>query len=748
MTLNHQELAMAGDILIVDDSPENLKFLKDTLTSKGYRVRPARSGDLALQSVQAKLPILILLDIRMPEMDGFEVCRRLKADETTKGIPIIFASALSETSEKIKGFELGAVDYVTKPLNTQEILMRVATHVSLFIAQQQLENKNRQLQLAELRYRTVADFTYNWETWIAPDGQWLYCSPSCKRITGYDVEDFIKRPRLFLDIVNPVDKASLIEHLRLVNATDCSHESCTLEYRLLRKDRREIWIEHICQAVYDDSGVYLGRRASSRDITEQKKAETILIQEKKRAEAANIAKSTFIATMSHELRTPLNAILGFSELMVRDEAVTEQQKETLNIINRSGAHLLSIINDVLDISKIESGRIELEVQAFDLIKFLQEIGEMINVRAIGKQLSFCLNIATEMPRFVKADCNKLRQILINLLGNAIKFTQHGTVTLHAHSQPLSNEMVMLTIEIIDSGIGISADKQKELFKPFVQLAQSSLEAEGTGLGLAISKSLVELMDGKISVSSQVNIGSTFTIELPVASTTVMDVTFEKEEYQTVKSLALNQPEWRLLVVDDNMDNRLLLATLLNAVGFQVREAENGQEAVCLFEQWHPHLIFMDMRMPTMDGYEATQKIRQLAKGDEVKIIALTASAFKEQHCHIINAGCDAVLHKPFHIPEIFTTLNKQLGVEFVYQKNTPVTTSLSTSKITAEMLSAVPLDLRQQLDNAALKLDIEEIEMVIAQIHAIEPEIANSLDMLAKGYQFEQIILLNSANIK
>ena len=464
------------------------------------------------------------------------------------------------------------------------------------------------------------------------------------------------------------------------------------------------------------------------------------------AEAANIAKSAFIATMSHELRTPLNAILGFSELMSMDSNATTSQKDTLAIINRSGAHLLNMINDVLDISKIEAGRLELEIQAFDLLKLIEDIGDMFSIRAQSKQLSFKVEIASNIQQYIKADSSKLRQILINLLGNAIKFTHDGGVILRVSTQPLAdNVLVLLVIDIVDSGSGIAADQQAELFKPFVQLTQENSDVKGTGLGLAISKSLIKLMGGGIHVSSILGVGSTFTIELrvPIASADNIVIT---EKTPPVKSIAPNQPQWRLLIVDDNFDNRLLLVRLLTSVGFEVREAENGQQAVNIFEQWQPHLIWMDMRMPVMDGYQATSKIRQLKGGDAVKIIALTASAFIDQHDSIINAGCDAVLHKPFHAPEIFAMLTKQLGVKFIYDDR-PSTVTLPTVKVTAQMLSTLPVALQQQLYEAALNLDIEETDAVLSQIRQLVPDIANDLQKLAENYQFEQIVhLIRIAN--
>lgn len=462
------------------------------------------------------------------------------------------------------------------------------------------------------------------------------------------------------------------------------------------------------------------------------------------AEAANKAKSVFLANMSHELRTPLNAILGFSELMSLDATATEKQKETLNIINRSGAHLLNMINDVLDISKIEAGRFELENRPCDLTKLLNDIGVMINIRAVDKQLNFWLEISSDMPEFVLLDDGKLRQVLINLLSNAVKFTTKGEIFLRVNAKPLSDDMTTLIIEVIDTGIGIPADKQHELFKPFVQLVQNNSEIKGTGLGLAISKSLVTLMEGQISVTSIFGEGSNFKVELPVTLSNASAIEVE-QDWQQVKQLAPDQQEWRLLVADDNADNRLLLTTMLTDIGFQVREAQNGQEAIAIFEQWQPHLIWMDMRMPVMNGYEATAKIRQMQGGEKIKIIALTASAFREQHAQIINAGCDAVLHKPIHVSEIFAALVKHLDVKFICPVQTPVKEVPKLDLATEMLLRLSPVSLKQ-LNDAALKLDLEELEQLTEQIRVTLPELATALSKLVQNYQFDQIIRLTQTH--
>ena len=341
----------------------------------------------------------------------------------------------------------------------------------------------------------------------------------------------------------------------------------------------------------------------------------------KEAQAANLAKSVFLANMSHELRTPLNAILGFSQLMSRDQKITSKQKESLDIINRSGEHLLNLINDVLEMSKIEAGKTTLNQELFDLHRLLQTIYEMFKIRADAKGLWFKFQLADNLPQCIVTDPRKLRQLLINLLSNAIKFTHQGGITLQAFtcSSGSFEHKIKLCFEVADTGKGIAPEELDKLFNPFVQTASGIQSQGGTGLGLAISHQFVELMNGKIKANSILGEGSVFAFDIQVE---LGDAA--KEEKATVSKrvqhLASGQANYRIVVVDDHQASCLALIQLLESVGLQPRAASNGQEAIALWQEWQPDLIWMDMRMPVMDGYEATRQIKQQSKFPQTVII--------------------------------------------------------------------------------------------------------------------------------
>jgi len=456
------------------------------------------------------------------------------------------------------------------------------------------------------------------------------------------------------------------------------------------------------------------------------------------AESASRAKSMFLASMSHELRTPLNAVLGFSEMLARDRSATEDQKQKLGIINRSGGHLLAMINDILDLSKIEAGKSELASEPFELPQLLEEVGAMIRARAESRGLSLAVAIAPNTARFVAADAGKLRQILINLLGNAVKFTREGGVTLRARTRTEEGR-TWLDLEVEDTGAGIPTEALETIFQPFVQA--HAADNQGTGLGLAITRSFVEMMGGRIAVTSALGRGSVFRLGLPLKLASAEAVTALDALAPNVIGLAEEQPERRILVVEDVSENRLLATGLLAQADFAVREAENGAQAVALFQRWRPDLILMDMRMPVMDGFEATRRIRALPGGATVKIVALTAGAFKEQRPAILAAGCDDILHKPVCVQEVFAMLARHLKVRYRYAPAEDVAGRIAPP-LGAEMLVPLPEALRQALRAAATELDIEGTGAVIERICGVDAPLAAGLQTLADDYRFSEILAL------
>ena len=465
-----------------------------------------------------------------------------------------------------------------------------------------------------------------------------------------------------------------------------------------------------------------------------------LIAMKEQAEQANRAKSVFLANMSHELRTPLNAVLGFAQLLKVAPEATGQQIESLNIITRSGEHLLNLINNILDISKIESGRVLLEESATDLSQVIQEMRSLMYVKAQEKGLDFTVEQSPDFPRYADVDSGKLRQVLINLIGNAIKFTQTGGVILHAGiSRWTSPQSVRIRFEVKDSGPGIRKEDQERLFQPFVQLADQPVRDAGTGLGLAICKQYVELMGGQLGVASEPGKGSVFFFEIPVETLPLEEMPVALGHGRVI-GLEEGQPRHRILIVEDHPENRLLLHKLLEPLGFDLREAVNGKEAVEIFEQWHPHLIWMDMRMPVMDGQEATRRIKLTETGKYTKVIALTAHALEDERREILAAGCDDFVRKPYRDWEIFDALAKHLGTRYRYSDVDSSAPGVTTWTLNADHFRELPRHLVDELLNAAQMLEGPRILDVIGHISDVDHELGENLRRMAENLQYKELL--------
>ncbi len=509
-------------------------------------------------------------------------------------------------------------------------------------------------------------------------------------------------------------------------------------------------------------GVVLGVLAVGRDITERQRHEAELrrykdhleeevqqrtadlVLARNAAEAANQAKSAFLANMSHELRTPLNAILGFSNLIRHDPLLPEAMRPQLDIINRSGEHLLTLINDVLDMAKIEAGRVQLQHVPFDLGGLVRDVIDMMQIRAQEKGLRLLIDQSSSFPRYIVGDEPRLRQVLINLLGNAVKFTQQGGVAIRLGT--LAQQPARLVIEVEDSGPGIAPEDQARIFQPFVQLGEQGIN-KGTGLGLAITQQFAQLMQGSISLDSQLGRGSVFRLELPLQTASEGDIARPANgpAHGTVLGLEAGQPTYRILVVEDQRDNQLLLSKLLQDAGFACQIADNGLEGVRLFQQWAPHFIWMDHRMPVMDGVEATRRIRQLPHGREVRIVAVTASALQEQRDELLAAGMDDFVRKPYRSSEIYDCMAKHLGVRYRYEASGAATPGSATHPpLTPATLAPLPAALRQQLQAALESLDSAAIDAALHAVRQHDATLHQTLAPLVDNFDYPTI--LNALN--
>jgi signal transduction histidine kinase len=580
-------------VLVVDDNPNTLSLLFDALEEAQFKVLIAEDGKSVLKRIKYLKPDIILLDVMMPEMDGFETCQHLKANEYSKNIPIIFMTALTETVDKVKGFQIGAVDYITKPIQIDEVLVRLKTHLTIHNLQNQLIQQNEELK-----------------------------------------------------------------------------------------------------------------------------------KSKELAESANHAKSAFLANMSHELRTPLNGILGYAQILKREQTVKNEQG--LDIIQRSGEHLLTLINDILDLSKIEAGKLDINPDKLNLPNFLSDIAFLFDMRAKQKAIEFVYEPISELPNIVYADEKRLRQILLNLLSNAIKFTKQGQVKLTVKYQA-----ARFHFEIEDSGEGIAADELDNIFSPFKQVGKQSEQAEGTGLGLAITKTLIEMMSGKLEVTSKLGFGSKFWFSIPLE-------TCEQENISVVK---VDQPigfkpkdtDFKILIVDDRLDSRIILTKILMSLGFKLLEANNGEQALIKANEFNPDAIIMDMKMPIMDGLEATRQLRLQTQFHNTVILMISANVFENQKQAALDAGCNAFVEKPININKFLALLGKLCSLEWIYA--TPETTESAPMEYPA----AAEIEILYNLAKSGkIKAIIDKSESLSANEPKLET-FSKKVTQLAKQFKVQEL---------
>ncbi|HEY9853270.1 MAG TPA: AAA family ATPase [Leptolyngbyaceae cyanobacterium] len=610
---------------------------------------------------------------------------------------------------------------------------------------------------SESKYRSLVETSQDMIFSVDAEGKYSFVNSAVKQIFGYEPHEMIGRK--FGDFKTPEQLNKDLEIFKRLMAGEQIFQYETVQ---IAKDGRPINLLSNAIVLRDPEGNVIGTTGTASDITERKKSEAALQKAKEAADAANKAKSEFLSKMSHELRTPLNAILGFTQVLARDITLTPKQQEHLGIISRSGEHLLTLINDVLEMSKIEAGKITLNSHSFDLYCLLDTLEEMFKLKAESKGLQLIFKRNFNVPKYVKTDESKLRQVLINLIGNAIKFTKQGSVKLRVKTDEAETNnadklsLFPLYFEIEDTGTGIKSEEIDSLFDPFVQTETGRKSQEGTGLGLPISRQFVQLMGGEISVISNWERGTIFKFNIQISTGEVNEFPTNLNSRRAI-GLEANQKSYRILVVEDKWESRSFLVQLLSSVGFEVREATNGKEAIDIWSGWQPHLIWMDMQMPVMDGYEATKEIKtrekEIQKSENREkptvIIALTANAFEEQRSLILANGCDDFVSKPFREAIVFEKMAQHLGVQYICERENPASLPKPyRHELTSEALQEMPQSWIAEIHQAAMELDDRLLLQIINQNREINPTIADNLIFMTEKLRFDKILNLTKPHIE
>lgn len=471
---------------------------------------------------------------------------------------------------------------------------------------------------------------------------------------------------------------------------------------------------------------------------EMKVKEKMLEESKAAAEKANSSKSIFLSNMSHEIRTPLNAILGYTQLMQLEKSFPEELKEYLDAIDGSGRHLLSVINNILEISKIEAGKVQINEESFNLPNMLKEIDAMFRIKIDETRILFNISKQKNIPDFLHSDQVKIRQVIINLIGNAVKFTERGSITLTITEQSRRRDTVRLRFEVKDTGIGIPKEKLNSIFDPFEQVEGKNEQKEGTGLGLAISRMYVKLLGGDISATSTEDEGSSFVFEIDLK----IDTSTKEENYngKEILSIANTEKARTIMVVDDIKSNRDIVSRMLKSVGFLTVEAVDGEAAVRIFNEYHPDLVLMDIKMNGMDGLEALKRIRAQDRNLKTPIVMVSAYSLKEFENDAINSGADAYITKPFRREEVLNLLGKLLGIKYNYRITESISEKLDEQNIDYSGRVKILADKVKSDIKEALELgDIDKLMELIKIIEQRDSVLAQKLKELADEFNYDML---------
>jgi PAS domain S-box-containing protein len=673
-----EQMDNKADILLVDDRPDGLLALEALLSeNENYRLVKASSGLEAYNLLGMYDFAVILMDVQMPGLDGFETTELIRKNPDFAKIPIIFVTAINKDDRYVyRGYESGAVDYIFKPFDPFILTSKVSVFVNLHLqkrivrlqaaelrTKEDLEHRSR-MQTAEIeslrRYRNLADAIPHLVWKSDCSGKMEYCNDLWLKYTGQPFENSLGEgwKRSF-------DPFDLQMFLQTWAQSQESGESFEIEARLRSAQGEYRW--HLIRGVpeKDTDHKVMAWLGTCTDIHDRKASEQRLIEAQKAAETASKAKTQFLANMSHEIRTPLGAIIGFTELSLDPDLSDEEKTNNLSIVRRNSYQLLKVIDEILDISKVEAGRMQIERVETDLIDVLSNLRSLLNVNAINKGIQLSFHIQKQIPDRVLTDVTRLRQILTNVVGNAIKFTHQGEVSVTAqydYAGALENSV--LRFEVKDTGIGLEADVAQKLFTPFSQADSSTTRLYGgTGLGLALARQLARALGGDVFLKeSEPGVGSTFVIEIQaepmedskwVKGFSVLGL---EENVIPMRNLNSDLSGAKILLIEDAEDNQVLISQLLKQSGARIDIANNGKDGIEKAMANHYNVILMDIQMPQLDGYEATSRLRKA--GYQQPIIALTAHALKEERELALRTGCNGHLTKPIDRRELIEGIKK------------------------------------------------------------------------------------------
>ena len=643
------------NLLIVDDDENGLLVLERSLRHCGFDLDTATNGKIALSKAELQKPDLIISDILMPEMDGFEFCRRIKQDEELKDIPFIFYTATyTEANERKLAMSIGARHFLIKPMPFDELLE---------IVKQTLEEKQS--------------------------------APLDQTTTDVDPDSSVERHETIL-----------------TNKLAKKVKQLELEQQKLLKLNEEL-----------------------EQRVDERTAELKLAKEE--AEEANKYKTTFLATMSHELRTPLNSILGFSQILIKQNKLDKEQQRFVTTIFQSSEHLIRLINNVLDISKIEVGQTDVNRNKFNLQLFLHNIIEPFQQQLNNPDLALSLSVDEDMPVYIETDEDKFRQIMLNLIGNAIKFTRQGHIIVDAKVK--DNDGTLLSFDIIDTGIGIPFENQQSIFDAFQKSVQPDYDMGGTGLGLAISRKLARLLGGDITLQSEPGKGSNFLLEIQVDIPD--NISFaDKHSQDEVIGLSPDTKHARILVVDDIANNREVLTRQLEFVGFEVRSVMSGEKALSELETWNADLILLDLNMPTMNGIETMQRIKLNPAHKKTPIIMVSASTMENEHHKCIDAGANDFIDKPINYHELFNLIANLINIEYQYAGNENRFAQKTFKVLTAEELADIEKDWLEKLFKLASIGDTEKMLALISTLPDEKTEIKNKMTVYIQEFKIKSLV--------